>query len=95
MKQGIYVSTTREMEYGVTQGLILGPILFSLYINELSLNIMGSKIELLADDTDILVSEANMNSLQYKLNNVMNELQTWFTLYSLVVNGEKTEIFFP
>jgi len=31
-----------------------------------------------------------MNNLQYKLNNVMNELQTWFTLNSLVVNVEKT-----
>ena len=44
---------------------------------------------LFADDTNILVSEANMNNFQYKLNNVMNELQTWFTLNSLVVNVEK------
>ena len=39
--------------------------------------------------TNILVSEANMNSLQYKLNNVMNDLQAWFTLNSLVVNVKK------
>jgi hypothetical protein len=90
VKQGIYISTTREIKYGMPQGLILGPILFSLYINDLPLNIMRSKIVLLADDTNILVSEANMNNLQYKLNNVMNELQTWFTLNSLVVNAEKT-----
>jgi hypothetical protein len=51
---------------------------------------MGSKIVLFADDMNILVSEANMGNLQYKLNNVMNELQTWFTLNSLVVNVEKT-----
>ena len=71
------------------QGSILGPILFSLYINDLPLNIMGSKTVLFADDTNILVSEANMNNLQYKLNSVMTELQTWFTLNSLVVNAEK------
>ena len=87
-KQGTYVSTTREIEYGVPQGSILGPILFLLYINDLPLNIMGSKIVLFADDTNILVTEANMNNLQYKLNNVMNEFQTWFTLNSLVVNVE-------
>jgi len=69
--------------------LILGPVLFSLYINDLPVNIMGSKTVLFADDTNILVSEANMNKLQCKLNNDMNELQTWFKLNSLVVNFEK------
>jgi len=40
--------------------------------------------------TNILVSGENINNLQYKLNNVMTELQTWFTLNSLVDNDEKT-----
>jgi hypothetical protein len=90
MKQGIYVLTTRETERGVPQGSILGPVLFSLYVNDLPLNIMGSKIVLFADDTNIFISEANINNLQYKLNNAMNELQTWFTLNSLVVNVKTT-----
>jgi hypothetical protein len=51
---------------------------------------MESKIVLFADETNILVSDENINNLQYKLNNVMTELQTWFTLSSLVVNIEKT-----
>jgi hypothetical protein len=74
----------------VPQGSILGPIQFSLYINDLPLNIVESKIVLFADDTNILVSEENINNLQYKLNSGMNKLQTWFTLNSLVVNVEKT-----
>jgi hypothetical protein len=90
LKKGIYVSTTREIEHGVPQDSILGPILFSLYINDLPLNIMGSKIVLFADDTNTLVSDENINNLQYKLNNVMTELQTWFTINNLVVNIEKT-----
>ena len=71
------------------QGSILGPIIFSLYISDPPLNIMGLKVVLFADDTNILVSEENINKLQYKLNSVMNELQTLFTLNSLVVNAEK------
>jgi hypothetical protein len=45
---------------------------------------------LFADDTNILVSGENLNTLQYKLKNVMKELQTWFTLNSLVVSIVKT-----
>jgi hypothetical protein len=44
---------------------------------------------LFADDLNILVSGENLNTFQYKLNNVMKELQTWFTLNSLVINVEK------
>jgi hypothetical protein len=64
LKKGIYVSTTKEIEHGVPQGSILGPILFLLYISDLPLNITGTKIVLFADDTNILESDGNINNLQ-------------------------------
>jgi hypothetical protein len=90
LSKGKSVSTTKDLVHGVPHGSILGPLLFSLYINDLPLNITGSKIILFADDTNILVSDENSTNLQHKLDNVMTELQTWFTLNSLVVNIEKT-----
>jgi hypothetical protein len=51
LKKGIYVSSTKKIEHGVAQGSILGPVLFSLYIKDLPLNITGTKIVLSADDT--------------------------------------------
>jgi hypothetical protein len=51
---------------------------------------MGLKIVLFADDTNILVSGKNVTNLEYKINNVMTELQTWLKLNNHVINAEKT-----
>jgi hypothetical protein len=67
MKQGTYVLITQEIAHGVPQGSILGPILFLQNLNYLPSN-MGSKMVLFAEDTNILVSGENLNTLQYKLN---------------------------
>jgi hypothetical protein len=89
-KQGTHVSTTREITHRVPQGSILGPILFPLYINDLSLNVLELNIVLFVDDTNILVSGENLNTVQSRLNSVMKDVQTWFTLNILIVNAEKT-----
>jgi hypothetical protein len=88
-KLGTYVSTTRGITHGVPQGSILGPILFPLYINDLPLNVLESNIVLFADDTNILVYGENLNTVQTRLKSVMKDIQTWFTLNSLIVNAEK------
>jgi hypothetical protein len=88
-KQGTYVSTTREIAHDVLQGSMLGPVLFLLYINDLPLNILESRTVLFADDTNILVSEENLNTIQFKLNSVMKDIQTWFTSNGPIVNAEK------
>jgi hypothetical protein len=88
-KAGTCLSTIRGINHGVPQGSMLGPVLFSLYINDPPLNITELKIVLFVDDTNILVTGENINNLQYKINNVMNELQTWFRLNNRVVNAEK------
>jgi hypothetical protein len=62
----------------------------TLYINDLPLNIKEARTVLFADDTNILVTAENGQSLQQKINKVMDELQGWFNANSLILNTEKT-----
>ena len=46
-------SSLQNIEFGVPQGSVLGPVLFLLYINDLSLAIQDGTARLFADDTSI------------------------------------------
>ena len=63
---------------GVTQGSILGPILF-FYINDLPTNIIA-KLLLFADDTELikmLLSKMSYSELQNDLNHLISWSEKW------------------
>jgi len=45
---------------------------------------------LFADDTNLLISGNNLNTVQSKTNNVMQDIPSWFTSNSPIVNAGKT-----
>ncbi len=54
VRRGKYVSKTHDVGYGVPQGSVLGPILFSIFGNDLSQRIPDSLATQYADDTKLI-----------------------------------------
>ena len=84
VKQGEIASDYAEVTYGLPQGSVLGPVLFSNYINSLSEEVAEVCLQMYADDT--ILYSSNLNTLQYNLSTAAN----WCDQNILTLNTSKT-----
>ena len=72
-----------------TQQLVLGPLLFLLYANDIQYVVKGSKNNnFFADDTNLFLYNTHVDKL-FEIAN-MNMSQYWFTVKRLNLNLDKT-----
>ena len=84
-------SVMQEIKYGVPQGSVLGPILFSIYVNDLPLHI-PDLCELVCDDTTIHTSHHDLSSVFKSLQNCIDKLTKWSHFNHMSLNPHKTKL---
>ena len=86
-----YTSKYRINPARVSQGSCLGPLLFLIYLNDLSYVLENSDSNLYADDTSVSAADGLLTEAQRKINADLETLGIWLYANKLSANLIKTE----
>ena len=94
-KQYVYlndhISSLKEINCGVPQGSILGPLLFIVYINDFHRSSDILSFILFADDTNVFFAHRNLLTLVRIINLELKKLTQWIRANKLSLNLQKTK----
>ena len=83
-------SNWKGLHAGVPQGSVLGPLLFLVYINDLTDNI-SSDMRLFADDSSLFTSVKDVTQTHDKLVKDLQTITTWAHQWKMVFNPDLTK----
>ena len=82
-------SDTFPIEYGTPQGSCLGPLIFLIFCNDLSLHLQFLECIQFADNMTLLFSHANKHYLRFCVMEDLMSIQDWFNANKLTLNLSK------
>ena len=91
-KNGEIRSDLRDVNIGIPQGSILGPLLFLIYVYDLIVTHKDSFLVQFADDTSLAIKGKNYTALIKLAQEFINEINQWFSINKLKLNASKTNI---
>lgn len=90
---GSDVSNTCLVSRGVPQGSILGPLLYTIYSNDLPSRLRHCGVHMYADDVQLYIScqPSEINDCVVKINSDLNNIMEWASGNGLQLNARKSK----
>ena len=90
------ISSKAAIKFGVPQGSILGPILFNIYVNDLSDYVTNCHLVQYADDTQFIHTgtPSQLNLLISEAERTLHRAREYFLMNGLKLNTKKTQCIF-
>ena len=85
-------SKLKEVNCGVSQGSILGALLFLIYINDLHYSINFCKVHHFADDTNLINFNSSTNFINKQVKKDFKNLSNLLNANKICLSVSKTEI---